>query len=258
MQTRSSCSECRFKKCLLLGMSIESIRFGRHAKHPKLAATSTNSTSGEDTASTLLYTPSLSLQAQLVMLLDWIKPKVESFLLINKKFSNSNLDMVFFTKLVQQFYAKATLLIRSSADSQFAQSPCISISEAKLNLVFVLFCVMFDIQVTNMTELECGPMERELAQLLRLYERNSCGFESPLPVSLRCVCFIHLVHNFVQDNAVYAGAQAKPSDSLLQNRVFDLLRSELASVRAPYFSITHSAELFQWLSQLQNVLNKYL
>ena len=120
-------------------MSIENSRYGRHVSKLNKSAT----------------TSSLTVQSKLVQLLNEMKPKI-------KKLTNANVAMSHCTSLIQLFYTKSTHLI----DSSLINSP---LKEAKLNMLFILFCAMFDIK---MPKHDYILLENDLKQLLILYNKQ--------------------------------------------------------------------------------------
>ena len=227
VENRASCGECRFKKCLRVGMSISRIRYGRHVSKRN------------------------SLSQRLIDNFYEFRQNFDTFMS-----SHASIDVDLFN-LFEKFCMKSINLINADSSST-------SISKSntvKLNLLYLFFCTLFDIDLLEDNSDTKYQLKTSLKTLMRfsfLQQTNSFN-------ELKCLCFMQVMLNFIQDNDVILFNQSIDKFPKEQ-RFMDMIKIEFDSsacrstkqINNQVESVVSFVELVQWLTQIQNVLNSHV
>jgi hypothetical protein len=226
-ENRASCGECRYKKCVQVGMSLSRIRYGRRVNSCK------------------------PLNQCLFDVFDNFKQKVDPFLS-----SSGNFFSLY--SLLEEFYVKSINLINKHLSSSFK----IKSSVIKSNILLAFYCALFEVDSLNEKyDEKFRRLKSNLKSLISLSSFNQTNFTD----TLKCLCFMLVMFNFIQDEAMITTSAQDVHATSIEKCLMNLIKCELVSFFSfqPRYvddgvnKIKSFVELIQWLTQIQNCLNSY-
>ena len=226
-ENRASCGECRYKKCLQVGMSMSRIRYGRRANSCK------------------------PLSQCLYDVFDDFKQKVDPFL-------SSSCNFFSLFSLFEEFYVKSINLINNYSSSSFKVKSTV----VKSNILLTFYCALFEVDSLNEKyDEKFRKLKSNLKSLISLSSFQQTNFTD----TLKCLCFMQVMFNFIQDDAITKTSAQDMHSTSIEKCLINLIKCELVSfvscqprdVDDGVNKITSLVELLQWLTQIQNCLNSY-
>jgi hypothetical protein len=240
-KNRADCPECRYKKCIIVGMSMSRSRYGRHTDN--MSTNGTYSTNISDSLCALVTT----LKSNLHM----CKDSNQFNDLIIQFYSNS-LELL--NKLDSSNPKSNDLIFNNASDNRLHKF--LPNEHFKLpNSVLILFCVLFNLKFY------INAINSDLNQILNEYEvflqfvNENVLHKNEFGLILKIGLFLKMMLNLFARKKV-----DQESNALLEKRLNDLMRAEFTLFKAndtmfASFNEGSNSSNMKVFEQTQNVPN---
>lgn len=212
IESRSSCGECRFKKCIVVGMSMERSRYGRHIDIPS------NVPSSKLIPDSIIST-----------LVTMYKSELKEY--IEYEFTASLININRIHMLISSFYEKSIALF--DKNNKASNQHKVNLDYKKLDVIFVFYTVLFELNDKFNTLFYYGKL---ISYLRGIMSRLSALFKdsfsnlhlSTLP--LKITFFLYVTYNVLSNNNY-------DKDNMNINKSMrDLIKSEMITLNQGVFS----------------------